>query len=61
VYRLASAEGPDHRKRFDVEVLVMGTAYGRATGRSKKEAEQQAAREALAKLKAGASVDLDNA
>ena len=61
VYRLASAEGPDHRKRFDVEVLVSGTPYGRATGRSKKEAEQQAAREALAKLKAGASVDLDNA
>jgi len=61
VYRLASAEGPDHRKRFDVEVLVTGTAYGRATGRSKKEAEQQAAREALGKLKAGGSVDLDNA
>ena len=53
VYRLASAEGPDHRKRFDVEVLVGGVAYGRAAGRSKKEAEQQAAREALGKLKIG--------
>ena len=47
-YRLAAAEGPDHRKRFDVEVLVGGQAVGRAIGRSKKEAEQQAAREALA-------------
>jgi ribonuclease-3 len=50
-YRLASAEGPDHRKRFDVEVLVQGEPAGRATGRSKKEAEQQAAKAALEKLK----------
>ncbi|HZS11116.1 MAG TPA: ribonuclease III, partial [Nitrospirales bacterium] len=50
-YRLASAEGPDHRKRFDVEVLVGGAAAGRAEGRSKKEAEQQAAKAALEKLK----------
>jgi ribonuclease-3 len=49
-YRLASAEGPDHRKRFDVEVLVGGQPTGRATGRSKKEAEQQAAKAALEKL-----------
>jgi ribonuclease-3 len=53
-YRLASTEGPDHRKRFDVEVLVAGEVAGRAVGRSKKEAEQQAAREALAKLKGAA-------
>jgi ribonuclease-3 len=50
-YRLAAAEGPDHRKRFDIEVLVGGEPVGRAIGRSKKEAEQQAAREALGKLK----------
>ncbi len=49
-YRLASAEGPDHRKRFDVEVLVDGRPAGRATGRSKKEAEQQAAKAALERL-----------
>ena len=49
-YRLASAEGPDHRKRFDVEVVVSGEVRGRAAGRSKKDAEQQAAREALARL-----------
>ncbi len=51
-YRLASVEGPDHRKRFDVEVLVGGTPRGRAAGRSKKDAEQHAARAALAALKA---------
>ena len=50
-YRLASAEGPDHRRRFDVEVVVSGEAAGRACGRSKKEAEQQAAKEALNKLR----------
>jgi ribonuclease III len=51
VYRLAAAEGPDHRKRFEVEVLVGGTVIARAEGRAKKEAEQQAAREALGRLK----------
>jgi ribonuclease III len=50
-YRVAAAEGPDHRKRFDVEVLVGGTVSGRAAGRSKKDAEQQAARAALQALK----------
>ena len=51
VYRLASAEGPDHRKRFEIEVMVGGEVISRAGGRAKKEAEQQAAREALAVLK----------
>jgi ribonuclease III len=46
-YRLVAAEGPEHRKRFEVEVLVGGQPIGRATGRSKKEAEQQAAKAAL--------------
>jgi ribonuclease-3 len=50
-YRVAAAEGPDHRKRFDVEVLVGGTPAGRASGRSKKDAEQQAARAALGTLR----------
>jgi ribonuclease III len=52
VYRLAAAEGPDHRKRFDVEVMVSGQPAGRAVGRSKKEAEQHAAREAIGRLTA---------
>lgn len=54
VYKLASAEGPDHRKRFDVEVFVGGEVVGRAQGRAKKEAEQQAAKQALTGLRAGA-------
>lgn len=51
VYHLASTEGPDHRKRFEVEVHVEGVAVSRAEGRSKKDAEQQAAKAALAGFK----------
>ena len=51
VYQISATEGPDHRKRFDVEVLVEGVAFGRAHGRSKKEGEQQAAKIALAALR----------
>jgi ribonuclease-3 len=50
-YRLAGTEGPDHRKRFTVEVLVGGSVEGEAMGRSKKDAEQRAARMALGKLR----------
>jgi ribonuclease-3 len=49
-YRLMAEHGPDHRKRFDVEVLVGERPVGRAEGRSKKEAEQGAARAALISL-----------
>ena len=52
-YRVVAAEGPDHRKQFAIEVLVGGEVAGQSTGRSKKEAEQVAARDALAVLKAG--------
>ncbi len=47
-YRLAGESGPDHDKRFTVEVRLNSNVIGHGTGRSKKEAEQQAAREALA-------------
>ena len=49
-YRVVGAVGPDHRKQFDVEVLVAGESLARATGASKKEAEQEAARLALGRL-----------
>jgi len=52
-YRLAGTIGPDHRKLFQVEVVVRGTAVARGTGASKKEAEQEAARLALQILKGG--------
>jgi ribonuclease III len=50
-YRLVGSIGPDHRKLFQVEVIVRGERIGDATGRSKKEAEQEAARAALEKLR----------
>ncbi len=46
-YRLLKAEGPDHRKIFTVAVLLNSNCIGTGTGRSKKEAEQMAANEAL--------------
>jgi ribonuclease-3 len=49
-YRLSGEAGPDHRKTFSVEVVVNGEVLGAATGRAKKEAEQEAARLALDKL-----------
>jgi ribonuclease-3 len=49
-YRVVGAIGPDHQKLFDVEVLVAGEPLARATGPSKKEAEQEAARLALSRL-----------
>ncbi|MEO8521804.1 MAG: ribonuclease III [Acidobacteriota bacterium] len=51
VYRLAAEVGPAHRRMFDVEVLVKGEPAGRAEGRTKKEAAQAAARQALERLK----------
>jgi ribonuclease III len=50
-YRLVGSIGPDHRKLFQVEVIVRGERIGDASGRSKKEAEQEAARAALEKLR----------
>lgn len=49
-YRVVSAKGPEHERTFYVEVRLGGRALGRGEGRNKKEAEQMAARHALAKL-----------
>lgn len=46
-----SESGPDHAKRFQAVVLLGGTSYGTGAGRSKKEAEQAAARVAVEKLR----------
>ncbi len=46
-YALVGESGPDHNKHFVVEVRLNSNVIGRGGGRSKKEAEQQAAREAL--------------
>ena len=49
-YRLTGEEGPDHDKRFFVEVDLNGAPVGTGKGHSKKEAEQMAAKAAIAKL-----------
>lgn len=49
VYEVAGT-GPDHDRRFTAKVSVEGTEYGTGEGRSKKEAEQEAAARALATL-----------
>jgi ribonuclease-3 len=49
-YRVVNEEGPDHRKVFHVDVIVAGETLATASGRAKKEAEQEAARKALARL-----------
>jgi len=46
-YRVKSEEGPDHDKTFVVELLLNSNVFSEGKGRSKKEAEQIAAREAL--------------
>jgi ribonuclease-3 len=50
-YRLTGSVGPDHGKLFQIDVIVGGERIAGATGRSKKEAEQEAARAALEKLR----------
>ena len=52
-YRLTGTMGPDHRKQFQVAVFVNGEALSEAVGPSKKEAEQEAARLALQRLRDG--------
>ncbi len=50
VYELLAATGPDHAKEFTVAVRINGLACGVGIGRSKKAAEQNAARQALPKF-----------
>lgn len=52
-YALVAERGPDHEKEFEVEIFIEERSYGRGTGKSKKAAEQAAAREALRRLGAG--------
>jgi ribonuclease-3 len=49
-YIVVNEEGPSHNKTFTVEVKVDGILYGKGTAHSKKEAEQEAAHNALLKL-----------
>jgi ribonuclease-3 len=49
-YRLVHAEGPDHHRHYTIEVWHAEQSIGRGSGRSKKAAAQQAARQALDSL-----------
>ena len=48
-YRIRE-RGPDHQKEFTATVFLAGKEWGSGVGRSKKEAEQQAAHEAYVRL-----------
>jgi ribonuclease-3 len=50
IYRVLTEEGPDHSKLFEVAVFVDDKEQGRGRGRSKKEAQQRAAMDALEAL-----------
>jgi ribonuclease-3 len=49
IYQVVEETGPDHDKKFVVEVLIKGKPQGRGTGKSKGTAEQEAARQVLSK------------
>ncbi|BCD67350.1 ribonuclease III [Nitratiruptor sp. YY09-18] len=51
-YKLLGATGPDHKKEFEVAVMLHDEEIATAKGRSKKSAQQEAAKIALQKLKA---------
>lgn len=48
-YIITNEEGPSHDKTFEVEVRIDGIVYGKGSAKSKKEAEQNAAKDALSK------------
>lgn len=50
-YRVVTEKGPDHDKLFEIEVALGGQVLGTGIGKSKKEAEQRAAQEAIEKIK----------
>jgi ribonuclease-3 len=50
IYTIVNENGPEHNKSFQVSVTINNELYGVAEGKSKKQAEEQAARLALEKL-----------
>lgn len=52
-YVTVQVEGPEHARRFEVEVYINGQCYGRGRGHSKQEAARQAAEAALAHIQQG--------
>ena len=56
-YQLVREQGPDHDKTFEVNLLLSGQVKGTGHGKSKKEAEQEAARSAILALEAEGKVE----
>ena len=48
-YVVVREDGPSHDKEFEVNVVVENIIYGKGVGKTKKEAEQNAAKDALSK------------
>lgn len=59
-YEIVEEHGPDHLKVFEIAVSIDGKRYGMGKGSTKKEAEQQAAEQALKALKENANDPPDN-
>ncbi len=49
-YRSSDVKGPEHNKTFGVEIYIDGRLYGYGVGKNKKEAQQNAAQEALKRI-----------
>lgn len=56
LYETVAEEGPDHARVFTIDVVVNGHRIGSGSGRSKREAQQIAAREALAAISADSTI-----
>jgi ribonuclease-3 len=56
-YRVVKQEGEEHEKVFTIEVFIEGKKFGKGSGKSKKEAQTLAAREALSQLSSGKMKD----
>jgi len=54
-YKLISSKGPDHKKEFEIAVIIQDKEYARANGKSKKIAQQKAAFLAIKSLQESAS------
>ena len=52
-YNLLASNGPDHNKSFTMQVLINAQEFAKATGKSKKEAEQECAKIAYNRIKQG--------
>lgn len=50
-YRLVGSSGPDHKKEFTIAIVIDGKEYAKASGKSKKVAQQEAAEQTIARLK----------